>query len=158
MPPVRRDARSRHALGARPDAAASCLWFSISKLMVPPSIVPAAAYAPPRGRPLTFPLAFRCTGPRHGLCSTARRLCRRGLRGERHVSTAQETGGGRIEAEPARWRPVLLERDGELAAVDTLIGSTGRLLALEGPPGIGKTSLITETRRRAEASGMQVFG
>jgi predicted ATPase len=60
-------------------------------------------------------------------------------------------------AEAARWHPVLLERDGELAAADTLIGGTGRLLAIGGPPGIGKTSLITETRRRAEAAGMQVF-
>jgi DNA-binding CsgD family transcriptional regulator/tetratricopeptide (TPR) repeat protein len=74
------------------------------------------------------------------------------------VTTAQETGGGRVAAEPARWRPVLLERDGELAAVDTLIGGSGRLLAIEGPPGIGKTSLITETRRRVEATGMLVFG
>ena len=38
----------------------------------------------------------------------------------------------------------LFERDRELAAVAGLIGPTlsgGRLLAIEGPPGIGKTAL-----------------
>jgi MoxR-like ATPase len=39
----------------------------------------------------------------------------------------------------------LLERDTELAAVTGLIAASpggGRLLAIEGPPGIGKTALM----------------
>ena len=50
----------------------------------------------------------------------------------------------------------LLERDAELGAIDALIGAagpTGRLLAIEGPPGIGKTSLIAEAKLRAQAAG-----
>jgi predicted ATPase len=53
----------------------------------------------------------------------------------------------------------LLERDAELAAVDALIRATpsgGRLLAIEGAPGIGKTSLIVETKARGKAAVMQV--
>jgi DNA-binding CsgD family transcriptional regulator/RecA/RadA recombinase len=55
--------------------------------------------------------------------------------------------------------PDLLEREDELAAVETLIGTSGRgrLLAIEGPPGIGKTSLIHEARARARDAGMQVL-
>ena len=55
----------------------------------------------------------------------------------------------------------LLERDLELAAVEGLIGATGaggHLLALEGPPGIGKTALIAETKARAQEAGLQVLG
>ena len=55
----------------------------------------------------------------------------------------------------------LLERDTELAVIEDLIGAAaggGRLLAIEGPPGIGKTSLMAETRARGEEAGMQVFG
>jgi predicted ATPase len=54
----------------------------------------------------------------------------------------------------------LLERDAELAAVEALISanpSGGCLLAIEGPPGIGKTSLLVETKARGQASGMQVL-
>jgi DNA-binding CsgD family transcriptional regulator len=54
----------------------------------------------------------------------------------------------------------LLERDAELAAVEGLISanpSGGRLLAVEGPPGIGKTSLLVETRARGQAAGMRVL-
>ena len=56
--------------------------------------------------------------------------------------------------------PALLERDGELAAIDDLIGATadgGRLAVIEGPPGIGKTSLIVEAKARAQRAGMQVL-
>ena len=55
----------------------------------------------------------------------------------------------------------LLERDAELGALDALIGGAsgwGRLLAIEGPPGIGKTALILEARSRAQEGGMQVLG
>src|SRR5262249_18753390 len=51
------------------------------------------------------------------------------------------------------------ERDEELTTVETLIDAAGggRLLAIEGPPGIGKTSLILEARTRAAEAGMQVL-
>src|SRR5262245_47978622 len=54
----------------------------------------------------------------------------------------------------------LLEREAELAAVEDLISASpsgGRLLAIEGPPGIGKTSLLVETKARGQAAGMQVL-
>jgi DNA-binding CsgD family transcriptional regulator/tetratricopeptide (TPR) repeat protein len=54
----------------------------------------------------------------------------------------------------------LLERDTELAAVTQLIDAIpdgGRLLAIEGPPGIGKTALIAETRALALDAGAQVL-
>jgi DNA-binding CsgD family transcriptional regulator len=54
----------------------------------------------------------------------------------------------------------LLERDGELAAIDALMrdARTGdsRLLIVEGPAGIGKSRLVAETRRRATAAGIRV--
>jgi DNA-binding CsgD family transcriptional regulator len=77
------------------------------------------------------------------------------------VKTAQETSAAELGDERASAGAGLLERDAELAAVEALIGGVsgrGRLLAIEGPPGIGKTSLILETRLRGQASGMQVFG
>ena len=46
-------------------------------------------------------------------------------------------------------RRELLERDNELALVTGLIGAArdgGRLLAIEGPPGIGKTALIAAAK------------
>jgi len=58
-------------------------------------------------------------------------------------------------------QPDLLERDTELAAVAGLIAATpdgGRLLAIEGPPGIGKTALLAEARSLAQEAGLQVLG
>src|SRR6266542_2713076 len=55
----------------------------------------------------------------------------------------------------------LLERDAELAAVRGLIDAIadgGRLLAIEGPPGIGKTALIAEAKAQAQEAGLQVLG
>jgi DNA-binding CsgD family transcriptional regulator len=52
----------------------------------------------------------------------------------------------------------LLERDGELAAVDELIEAVpagGQLVAIEGPPGIGKTALMIETKRLGQAVGLR---
>jgi DNA-binding CsgD family transcriptional regulator/tetratricopeptide (TPR) repeat protein len=54
----------------------------------------------------------------------------------------------------------LLERDAELAALDALIGGASgrsRMIAIEAPPGIGKTSLILEARARAQAAGTRVL-
>jgi DNA-binding CsgD family transcriptional regulator len=55
----------------------------------------------------------------------------------------------------------LLERDAELATLEALIGGAsgwGRLLAIEGPPGIGKTALILEAQSRAQEAGVQALG
>jgi len=54
----------------------------------------------------------------------------------------------------------LLERDAKLAAVEAVINASprgGRLLAIEGPPGIGKTSLLTAAKARGQAAGMRVL-
>jgi DNA-binding CsgD family transcriptional regulator len=62
---------------------------------------------------------------------------------------------------PFSVRLELLERDSELATVEGLIGDRpggGRLLAIEGPPGIGKTALIAAARALGQAAGMQVLG
>ena len=65
---------------------------------------------------------------------------------------------------PRAWRdvqPALLERAEELAAVDAAIasakGGAGRLAIIEGPAGIGKTSLLAEGRVRAATSGLTVL-
>src|SRR3954469_4200311 len=54
----------------------------------------------------------------------------------------------------------LLERELELAAVDPLLeearGGHGRVLVIEGPPGIGRSRLLREVASRATAAGMGV--
>ena len=59
-----------------------------------------------------------------------------------------------------RVRLELLERESELAAVERLIGATaagGRLLAIEGPPGIGKSALMAKTKALAQEAGLEVL-
>jgi DNA-binding CsgD family transcriptional regulator len=76
------------------------------------------------------------------------------------VETVPKQGGAQMAQEPVSARPVLLERDGELAAIDGVIRATpagGRLVVIEGPPGIGKTSLIVEAKARGRRAGMQVL-
>ena len=54
----------------------------------------------------------------------------------------------------------LLERDTELGALEDLVGSGdsgGVLMAIEGPPGIGKTALIAEAKSRGNEAGMRVL-
>jgi len=54
----------------------------------------------------------------------------------------------------------LLERDAELATVVDLIGRIGdggQLLAIEGPPGIGKTALLAEAKGLGQEAGLQVL-
>jgi class 3 adenylate cyclase/DNA-binding CsgD family transcriptional regulator len=65
---------------------------------------------------------------------------------------------------PRAWRdeqPALLERAEELAAVDVAIAGSesgaGRLVVIEGPAGIGKTSLLAEGRARAAAAGLTIL-
>lgn len=54
----------------------------------------------------------------------------------------------------------LVERDSELGQIDDAIAAAltgdGGVLVVEGPAGIGKTSLLDEAARRASASGMTV--
>ncbi len=53
----------------------------------------------------------------------------------------------------------LLERGRELAALEQLIGGGGsQVLVIEGPPGIGKTALLTEARRLGREAGLRVLG
>jgi DNA-binding CsgD family transcriptional regulator len=56
---------------------------------------------------------------------------------------------------------VLLERAEELAGVDAALAAAlvggGRLVVIEGPAGIGKTSILGEARERAAASGFVVL-
>jgi DNA-binding CsgD family transcriptional regulator len=56
-------------------------------------------------------------------------------------------------------RPRLLERDAELAAVKGIVGvaSAGRLLVIEGPPGIGKTALMAEAKAVAREGDLPVL-
>jgi predicted ATPase len=53
--------------------------------------------------------------------------------------------------------PTLLERQAELAAIDGLLGAArsgrGATLVVEGPAGIGKTSLLVTARQRAAERG-----
>jgi DNA-binding CsgD family transcriptional regulator len=53
----------------------------------------------------------------------------------------------------------LLERGAEVAVIATLIESAPRacLLAIEGPSGIGKTSLVAEAKLRSQEAGRQVL-
>jgi DNA-binding CsgD family transcriptional regulator len=55
----------------------------------------------------------------------------------------------------------MLEREAETAALEAMIGAArggdGRLVAVEGSPGIGKTRLLGEARNLAQASGFEVL-
>jgi DNA-binding CsgD family transcriptional regulator/tetratricopeptide (TPR) repeat protein len=53
----------------------------------------------------------------------------------------------------------LLERHSELAVVEAVVTAAagGRLLAIEGPPGIGKTALIAEAKALAQRAGVEVL-
>ena len=53
----------------------------------------------------------------------------------------------------------LLEREQELAAINRLIEEppTGRFVAIDGRPGMGKTQLVLASRDAAERNGMQVL-
>jgi DNA-binding CsgD family transcriptional regulator/tetratricopeptide (TPR) repeat protein len=77
------------------------------------------------------------------------------------VKSGRKGGSVELPTQPFSPRLDLLERDAEMAAVGALITATptgGWLLAIEGPPGIGKTSLMVEARARARKDGLQVLG
>lgn len=56
---------------------------------------------------------------------------------------------------------ILLDREDDLAALDDVlhqaVTGTGRVLLIEGPPGIGKTVLLDELRRRARTLHIDVL-
>jgi len=60
-----------------------------------------------------------------------------------------------------RALPMLLGREGELARIDAVLSSArlghGAMAALEGAPGIGKTSLLSEAAKRARSRGFCVL-
>src|SRR3954471_16116132 len=64
-----------------------------------------------------------------------------------------------------RWErgvaPALLERASELDGLDEALrgasAGAGSLVLVQGPGGIGKTALLTEIRRRADAEGLSVL-
>ena len=64
-------------------------------------------------------------------------------------------------AAPAPAAAGLVERERELAALAALLadalGGEGRSALIEGPAGVGKTRLLAEVRRRAEAAGALVL-
>src|SRR6266568_4529031 len=77
------------------------------------------------------------------------------------MNTGHEGSSTRVPEQPFPVQLGLLERDTELTAVTSLIANTlggGRLLAIEGPPGIGKTALIAEAKALAQEAGLQVLG
>ena len=74
---------------------------------------------------------------------------------------SDQGGQSTQEAEQALLaRLELLERDAELATLQNLVESEpgGLLLAIEGPPGIGKSTLLAEAKSRANEAAMQVLG
>jgi len=75
------------------------------------------------------------------------------------VKSASEQGRAQLPEEAVSARFDLLEREAELAAIQALVGTGpgARLLAIEGAPGIGKTSLIAATKRTGQETGMQVL-
>jgi DNA-binding CsgD family transcriptional regulator/tetratricopeptide (TPR) repeat protein len=65
------------------------------------------------------------------------------------------------EAQELPIRSRLLERRSELSAIEGMVGAAAGakgLLVIEGPPGIGKTSLIAEAKALGQAAGVQVLG
>ncbi|SIR92969.1 ATP-binding protein [Williamsia sterculiae] len=64
-------------------------------------------------------------------------------------------------ATPAARRRVLVGREAQLRdialAVDDARGGRGRLVLIEGEPGVGKTAVATEAMERARASGVDVL-
>src|SRR5262245_13312994 len=77
------------------------------------------------------------------------------------MTSAHDTGRAELAEMRVGVPADLIERDAELAALEALVGGApgwGRLLAIEGPPGIGKTSLILEARSRAQRAGLRALG
>ena len=79
------------------------------------------------------------------------------IRWARRIATNRGEVATVSEARAARWGAPLLERDQELSELSALLEDTqrarGRLLLIEGQPGIGKTQLLRELHDLAEALG-----
>jgi DNA-binding CsgD family transcriptional regulator/tetratricopeptide (TPR) repeat protein len=76
------------------------------------------------------------------------------------VNIGHERSSTQVPEQPLPVQLDLLERETEFAAVTGLIAATpggGRLLAIEGPPGIGKTALIAAAKALAQEAGLQVL-
>ena len=77
------------------------------------------------------------------------------------MNIGHERRSTQVPEQPFPVQLDLLERDTELTAVTSLIAASpgrGRLLAIEGPPGIGKTALMMEAKALAQEAGMQALG
>jgi DNA-binding CsgD family transcriptional regulator len=78
----------------------------------------------------------------------------------RGETAGRSIAGGWAEVSTSGERPLLLDREDDLAAIDAAlaeaVGGTGGIVLIEGPPGIGKTALLDELRGRARASGITV--
>src|SRR5689334_9068596 len=84
----------------------------------------------------------------------------------RMVLGAGKTGAQSISRYPAEaslpaGRLLLLDRENDLAAIDNSLAEAqegaGRIVLIEGPPGIGKTALLDELRRRASERDIAVL-
>src|ERR687891_293165 len=76
------------------------------------------------------------------------------------MKTAHQRGGARPSGRSLSAESGLLEREVELEAVAAMIdlsSDKGQLLVIEGPPGIGKTSLLVEARALAREVGLEVL-
>ncbi|HYB29664.1 MAG TPA: AAA family ATPase [Solirubrobacteraceae bacterium] len=77
------------------------------------------------------------------------------------MTTAEPQPANRAGLRAGSARP-LLERDGELAALQEAVGAArageGRLVVIEGSAGIGKSSLLAESRAIASGAEMRVLG
>src|SRR5437016_4797487 len=83
------------------------------------------------------------------------------------MPSASELSGGTVSAERApvpvdgRRLSPLLERDADLAALRALVDAArdgnGRIAAIEGSAGIGKTRLLAEARAIAAGMGLRVL-
>jgi len=77
------------------------------------------------------------------------------------MSTPLEGAVAQLTESLITGRDLLLERESELGAVEEMIAAVdrgGRLLGIEGPPGIGKTALLAEAKRLGRAAGLRVLG
>jgi len=79
------------------------------------------------------------------------------------VAAREEHPTATLTAQQERSTPrPLLERDGELAMLQEAVAAApagdGRLVVIEGSAGIGKSSLLAESRAIAVAAGMRVLG
>jgi DNA-binding CsgD family transcriptional regulator len=80
------------------------------------------------------------------------------------MTTSQHTASEprrRSSAPRAPEPPPLLEREHELEALESVVAAAvagaGRLLVVEGPPGVGKTRLLADARAAARHSGALVL-